>query len=156
MKNLSAQLVLLATLFLVFACGDRAYYERNESIVNHSWSYSDIPKFDVHITDVDVRYDVWVNVRHSNAYRYANLFFLSHEKGPALKDTAHRHEIKLAELDGRWTGNSAGSLYTNKLLVKENYQFPDTGMYSFSIEQNMRENPLRDITDIGLTIVKKP
>ncbi len=156
MKNISALLVLLTTLFLVYACGDRAYYEQNASITNHSWSYSDVPKFDVHITDPSIRYDIWVNVRHTNAYRYANLFFLLHEKGPAVKDTVHRYEIKLAELDGRWTGNSAGSRYTNKLLVKENYQFPDSGVYTFSIEQNMRENPLRDITDVGLTLVRKP
>ncbi|GHE29398.1 gliding motility lipoprotein GldH [Sphingobacterium griseoflavum] len=156
MKDLSVRLLFLSILFLCDACNESAVFQRNESILNHSWSYSDIPRFDVHVTDASAHYDIWVNIRHDNDYRYANLFFLLHEKGPLLSDTSHRYEIKLAELDGRWTGKSAGSLYVNQLLVKDAYQFPDTGIYHFAIEQNMRENPLRNITDVGITVVKKP
>lgn len=140
----------------VVACSDSAFYEKNESINKRSWSYAELPKFDVAITDSKAKYDIWINVRHSGEYNYSNLFLLVHEKGPQTKDTAYRYEMKLAELDGRWTGNTAGSLYENNLLIKENYTFPDTGLYSFLIEQNMRENPLRDISDIGIKLVQKP
>lgn len=146
---------LLFTL-LVASCQEAAFYETNAPIKNRSWNYGDMPKFDVNITDNKAKYDLWVNIRHTGEYNYANIFLLVHEKGPQTKDTAYRYEMKLAELDGRWTGNTAGNLYENELLIKENYTFPDTGTYSFTIEQNMRENPLRDISDIGIKLVQKP
>ncbi|WP_437919399.1 gliding motility lipoprotein GldH [Sphingobacterium sp. LRF_L2] len=149
-------IVSLFLSLLVISCGDQAFYEVNKAIPNRSWNYSEIPVFSVRVTDRTAKYNLWVNLRHSNEYNYANVFLLIHEKGPAISDTAIRYELKLAELDGRWLGKSAGNLYSVERLLKENYSFPDTGLYTFSIEQNMRENPLRDISDIGLKIVKKP
>lgn len=156
MKHHRQYLAFLSLLLAFSGCSEPAFYETNTRIADRKWSYADVPKFEVHITDAQSRYDISVNVRHSAAYKYSNIFFLLHEKGPGIKDTAYRHEMKLAELDGRWLGRSAGNLYENQLLLKENYAFPDTGLYQFGVEQNMRENPLLDITDVGLKLIKKP
>jgi gliding motility-associated lipoprotein GldH len=156
MKDLLGRLLFLSMLLLGSACGDSALFERNESITNRSWSYSDVPTFDFHIADAGRKYDIWVNVRHTNDYKYSNLFILLRQHGPGLKDTVQRYEIKLAEADGRWTGSSAGNLYASERLVKKDVMFPDTGHYSFAIEQNMRENPLKEIADVGLKVVEKP
>jgi gliding motility-associated lipoprotein GldH len=61
----------------------------------------------------------------------------------------------LAESDGRWLGNSAGNLYGQTVLLRENFTFPDTGKYVFSVGQSMRENPLRGINDVGIKIIKR-
>lgn len=76
-----------------------------------------------------------------------------YEKGPHTKEYIFRKELKLAQLDGKWTGKSAGSLYTQQSLIHKDYVFPDTGVYHFSIEQNMRDNPLMEISDVGLNII---
>ncbi|SFS74281.1 gliding motility lipoprotein GldH [Sphingobacterium wenxiniae] len=154
MKTIGYNFLVIIFLMLT-SCGDQAFYEKNEPIKNRSWAYNEIPQFEVHITDKNIKYDVFVNLRHTTHYGFSNLFVLVHEKGPQLRDTAFRHELKLAELDGRWTGKGAGSLFQNQLLIKENFTFPDTGVYHFAIEQNMRENPLKEISDVGLKIVQK-
>lgn len=154
MKMLKPFVMGMVTM-LALACGDQHFFEKNVAIPNRSWNYSEMPKFEVAITDNKATYDIWINVRNTGEYNYANLFLLVHENGPKLRDTAFRYELKLAEVDGRWTGKSAGSLYENQLLLKENFSFPDTGKYTFAVEQNMRENPLRDITDIGIKIKKR-
>ncbi|KGE14674.1 gliding motility lipoprotein GldH [Sphingobacterium deserti] len=156
MKDLFTRLLFLSVLLFGNACSDSALFERNESIADRSWSYSDVPTFAIKITDAKSKYDLWVNVRHTNDYSYSNLFILFSQQGPGLKDTVQRYEIKLAEQDGRWTGSSAGNLYANQRLVKKDFVFPDTGIYNFGIEQNMRENPLKEIADVGLKVVKKP
>jgi len=35
-----------------------------------------------------------------------------------------------------------------------NYKFPAKGVYHFEIEQNMRDNPLREVNDVGLRVEK--
>lgn len=137
------------------SCTNGTFYEKNEPIPNRSWTYEKKPAFNIHIDDSKAKYDIYINLRHSNEYRFSNLFVLLHEKGNNLADTAYRKEIPLAQLDGRWLGNSAGSLYEVQYLAKENFVFPDTGTYTFAIEQNMRETPLKDIVDVGIKVIKK-
>ncbi|MCA5005388.1 gliding motility lipoprotein GldH [Sphingobacterium bovistauri] len=148
----------LAFIFLLFSlgsCMDNSSFEENKVIANRSWDYAQIPTFSVKIKDNKAKYDVLISVRHTNQYDFSNLFILLHEKGKGLLDTAYRKEIKLAELDGKWTGKSSGSLYETQYLAKENFTFPDTGTYTFSIEQNMRVNPLTEISDVGIKLLKK-
>lgn len=144
----------IAVTFLS-SCVDASFYEENKSINNAAWTYDNKPSFQVKIDDNKAKYDVYINVRHNNAYDFSNIFVLLHEKGNKLQDTAFRKEIKLAELDGKWLGKSSGSIYELDYLAKENYSFPDTGTYSFEIEQNMRINPLKDVVSVGFKVVKK-
>ena len=137
------------------SCDSPALFDQNISIPDRSWTYDQKPTFPIQIEDKNAKYNIYINVRHSKAYDYSNLYVLLAEKGSKLKDTAYRKEIQLAELDGRWLGKSAGSVYQMEYLAKENFSFPDTGKYTFTIEQNMRVNPLKDIVDIGLKVVKK-
>ncbi|WP_164110020.1 MULTISPECIES: gliding motility lipoprotein GldH [Sphingobacterium] len=143
------------TLIFLVSCTNDAVYEKNQPISNRSWSYEEKPHFEVHIEDNKSKYNLYINLRHSNDYDFSNIFVLLHEKGNKLIDTAYRKEIPLAQLDGRWLGNSAGSLYEVQYLAKENFVFPDTGVYTFAIEQNMRETPLKDVVDVGIKVVKQ-
>jgi gliding motility-associated lipoprotein GldH len=145
---------LLLAMFMM-SCTDAAYFEQNKAISNRSWAYSDVPEFAVHIDDSTATYDVYINLRHSGGYDFSNIYVLLHQAGSKLLDTAYRAEITLAELDGRWLGQSAGTLYELQYLAHQNFVFPDTGIYTFAIEQNMRQNPLKDVADVGIKLVKK-
>lgn len=146
----------LLAVFLSFAsCTDAAFYEENKSIDKRSWAYYDLQEFAVHIDDSKAKYDVFINLRHTGGYDYANIYLLLHHSGPGLQDTAYRKEITLAELDGRWLGRSAGTLYEIQALAHQDFVFPDTGTYRFVIEQNMRQNPLGDVADVGIKLIKK-
>lgn len=142
-------------IFFFASCTNNAVYEENRAISERSWSYDEKPRFDVHIDDNKPKYNIYINLRHTNEYDFSNIFVLLHEKGSKLADTAYRKEISLAQLDGRWLGNSAGSIYEVQYLAKENFTFPDTGVYTFVIEQNMRQDPLKDIVDVGIKVVKQ-
>ena len=154
MKN-NKFLIGCILLLLFVSCDSNTIIDENISINNKEWLHSDKPGFKVHITDISKRYDVKLNIRHTLHYPYANLFILIHQKGPKTKEYSYRKELKLAKVDGKWTGNSAGSLYTQQSLIHQNYSFPDTGVYHFTFEQNMRDNPLIGISDIGLNIISR-
>lgn len=137
------------------SCNSNAIFDQNSTIKDRVWTYDQKPSYAVQVNDNTAKYNIYINLRHTSEYSYSNLFVLLHEKGSQLKDSAYRKEIPLAALDGRWLGKSAASLYSVSYLAKENFSFPDTGKYIFSIEQNMRENPLKDIVDIGIKVVKQ-
>lgn len=140
---------------LVVSCGDNALVDKNIAIEGRTWDYENKPHIEVEVMDTNQRYDVFLNLRHTNQYPYSNIFVLLHQQHPnGLRDTT-RVEIRLAEPDGRWLGNGTGSLFSYQQLAKGNYVFPDTGRYVFSFEQNMRENPLPAVSDIGLRIVPR-
>ncbi|SRR5690606_1163348 len=143
------------TFFFTLSCEYDAFYEQNEAITSRSWTYQDIPEFPVHIVDKNAKYDIFINLRHGSDYDFSNIFVLLHQKGPQLADTTYREEIPLAQLDGRWLGRSAGGLYEVQYLAHPDFVFPDTGIYTFGIEQNMRQNPLTDISDVGIKLIKK-
>ncbi|QNL50710.1 gliding motility lipoprotein GldH [Olivibacter sp. SDN3] len=134
-------------------CSDQALLDEFKAIPNQSWNYSDIPTFDVQVKDKDRAYKLKINVRITADYRYANLFLLVHQKGPGMEESlTKRVELKVADKDGRWLGKGAGSLYSYQIAYDNNYLFPDTGTYAFRLEQNMRDNPLKGISDIGFCV----
>ena len=143
---------MLAVGILMGSCTDTAVFDKNVAIADNTWLYDDQPRLTAHITDTTQRYDIYLNLRHTPDYRYSNIFLLVHQSGPGIQDTTERCELRLAEPDGRWLGRSAGSLYAHQQRIKESVRFSDTGQYHFVIEQNMRENPLREVADVGIRI----
>ncbi|MEC3878027.1 gliding motility lipoprotein GldH [Parapedobacter sp. 10938] len=137
---------------LIVSCTGTAVLDKNIAIADNTWHYDDQPQLTAHITDTVQRYDIYLNLRHTPGYRYSNIFLLVHQSGPSMQDTTERIELRLAESDGRWLGRSTGSMYAYQQLIKENVHFPDTGLYHFTIEQNMRENPLHEVTDVGIRV----
>ena len=137
---------------LTASCTDSAVLDENVAITDNTWHYDDQPQLTAHITDPGQRYNIYLNLRHTPDYRYSNIFVLVHQSGPGMQDTTERFELPLAEPDGRWRGRSAGSMYAHQQLIKEQVHFPDTGLYRFTIEQNMREDPLHGVADVGIRV----
>ncbi|MGK6352644.1 gliding motility lipoprotein GldH [Parapedobacter sp. DT-150] len=142
----------LGMALLAASCMDTAVVDQNVAIADHAWQYADQPRLTARITDTGKRYNVYLNLRHTPEYQYSNIFVLLHQHWPDGSDTTERIELPLAAPDGRWLGEGGGSVFTHQQLIKQSVQFPDTGTYTFVIEQNMRENPLREITDVGIRI----
>jgi len=139
---------------LLSSCNDEAIIDEFKPVPNRLWNYNFIPSFEVKVLDKEVAYRLKVNVRLSADYKYANLFLLIHQTNPHTSATAtKRIELKVADKDGRWLGKGVGSLYSYQIAYHKNYHFPDTGIYQFKIEQNMRDNPLKGISDIGICVL---
>jgi gliding motility-associated lipoprotein GldH len=158
MKRLYAFLfpcILVAVLFSVTGCTDpNAVIDQNTEINNNNWSYTNKGTFDVPINDEHIPYNLSLNLRVTGDYKYSNIFVLIYQTGPDKKPTGLRYEFKLANPDGEWLGEGSGNLYSFQIPFRKNYKFPAKGTYHFSIEQNMRDNPLREVSDVGLRVEK--
>jgi len=146
-------------VFLIAAafsgCADpNAIVDKNTGIDNHNWSYVNLVKYDVEIDNEKIPYNLYFNLRVTGDYKYSNIFILMHENGPGVKNDVNRYEFKLANADGEWLGKGSGNLYEYQMMFRANYMFPAKGVYHFAIEQNMRDNPLHEVSDVGLRVEK--
>ncbi|MBV8390416.1 MAG: gliding motility lipoprotein GldH [Mucilaginibacter sp.] len=148
-----AALPVLAMLFLNSCSDPGMIIDQNTPVDNHNWSYANTVKNTVKIDDPSIAYNIYINLRVTGEYKYSNIFVLLHKGGPGLKGTT-RFEIKLANLDGEWLGQGSGNLYSYQVPIMTNFKFPAKGTYSFSIEQNMRDNPLHEVNDVGMRVEK--
>jgi len=141
-------------LLLTAGCTDPSrVIDQNTSIENHNWSYANGVKFPVTIDDASVPYNIYINLRVTGDYRYSNIFVLLRRSGPQLKGLT-RFEIKLADKDGQWLGQGSGNLYSYQVPLITDFKFPAKGTYQFEVEQNMRDNPLHEVSDVGLRVEK--
>jgi gliding motility-associated lipoprotein GldH len=158
MKRAFKLLYLLTALFIITALGScadpNAVIDNNIEIDNHNWSYVNQVKNDVKIDDEKVGYNLYFNLRVTGDYRYSNIFILLHETGPDNKPIVTRYEFKLANKDGEWLGDGSGNLYSYQIMFMSDHHFPAKGIYHFAIEQNMRDNPLHEVSDVGLRVEK--
>jgi gliding motility-associated lipoprotein GldH len=147
-------LPVLITWFLSSCSDPNSVIDKNTEIDNHNWSYDNLVKYDVKIDDEKIPYNLYLNLRVTGDYKYSNIFVLIHQTGPNNKSAATRYEFKLANADGEWLGEGSGNLYSYQVLFRSAYHFPAKGNYRFAIEQNMRDNPLHEVSDVGLRIEK--
>jgi gliding motility-associated lipoprotein GldH len=129
--------------------------DHNVTITDQNWSYVDKIKLDVKIDDPSAFYNVYFNLRITPDYKYSNLFVLIHQTGPDKKTKNIRQEYTLANPDGEWLGQGSGNLYNYQIPSRLHYKFPTKGVYHFVIEQNMRDNPLHEVSDVGLRVEKE-
>ena len=145
---------ILITLYCSGCTDPNAVIDKNTEIDNHNWAYVNPVKYDVNITNADIPYNLYFNLRVTADYKYSNIFVLMHQTGPDKKQLVTRYEFKLANNDGEWLGNGSGNLYSYQMMYKSEYKFPAKGVYHFAIEQNMRDNPLHEVSDVGLRVEK--
>lgn len=145
---------LLSLIVVLTGCTSNHLTDVNVTIPDNSWLYAKSLKTNFVISDSTQAYHLNFKVRNTADYRYSNLYVVMRLKGNGLAK-ALRYQFKIAKADGQWTGKGSGDLYTNTFTLLSNYRFDKAGTYELEIEQNMRDNPLTGISDIGITLTKQ-
>ncbi len=145
---------LIVALLTLTACDKNRVFEDYKTIKNAEWSYKDQPTFLIDIQDTTVGYTLYFNIRNNGNYLYNNLWVRMHIEEPSKPERTERFEFTLAEPDGRWLGTGIGDIYSNQILLQENIRFQRKGIYTIKWEQNMRDEPLIGIEDVGMRVEK--
>jgi len=154
-------LILLTALYSLSAIGCQNVnnlntYEKHVAIPAYSWNYGFRPSFVVAISDTAARYNIFVTLRHTNAYPFSNLWLLISTNFAGEKPSTHRVELPLADKQGRWLGSGMDDIFEHRIPIQQHARFDKAGSYHFSFEQNMRINPLPHVMSVGLRIEKVP
>lgn len=145
----------MVTVFLLNACARLDVYEKNVSIPKYEWRYNFQPSFDFSITDTASAYMIYIVVRHTDAYRYNNIWLNIGTKNPGDSIRNQRFELQLASDAKGWEGVGMDDIWeVRKPITKGPVKFNKAGTYSFTLSQIMRENPLPNIMSAGVRVEK--
>ena len=152
-NNISYTLIVAVIFF--FSCKQLDLFEKNNPIPNHSWSsrYSSNAQF--LITDTNAVYNIFIILRHTDAYKYNNIWLNIGIKVP--KDTMQFKKINLVLGDDSkgWDGTGMGDIwYVKRRINNQPYKFKKSGVYEFSIFNIMRDDPLLEIMSVGISVEK--
>lgn len=155
MKRCKAVWLFCSVIALLLnGCDADTIIDSNISLPARNWNYANKIKVVVPIKDVSKSYNIYFKLRHTADYRYSNIFVLAHLTGGGNTKRTIRYEYNLAKPDGQWNGAGSGNLFTYVLPLLTNYRFFSPGNYQIEIEQNMRDNPLKEISDAGIKVTQ--
>jgi gliding motility-associated lipoprotein GldH len=98
---------------------------------------------------------VYVILRHTDLYKYNNIWLKVGLKTPADSFNYQKVNLVLASDSKGWDGTGMDDIYeVRKSISAAPFSFKTVGNYTFSIAQIMRENPLKNILNVGLRVEK--
>ncbi|MFN8244173.1 MAG: gliding motility lipoprotein GldH [Ferruginibacter sp.] len=155
---LAIHIFLLAVLPAVWfsSCRPIDVYEKSTPIPGYKWKSNFTVKGSFTIRDTVNRYSIYLVLRHTDAYRYNNIWLHIGLQAPGDTMFFQRTDLQLASDASGWEGTGMNDIWeVRKLLNGEPRRFRRAGTYQFSIAQIMREDPLPEIMSVGLRIQKE-
>lgn len=155
-KSLMKICLILPVLFLLFSgCDKEKFFDQSVSIPEDSWPADKEIVFNVNIEDTISPYRFYINVRNSATYRYSNIYFFLTTEFPGGGMSRDTIECTLADKTGKWLGRGTGNYRDNRVFIRENIRFPKKGTYHFRLNQAMREQKLKGISEAGIRLEKQ-
>ena len=146
-----------AVLSILFACNKMDVFEKNVSLPNHSWQSNFQPAIEFEITDTASVYNLYIVVRHTNSYKYNNLWIKATVQEPGSEKTQSRqYDLLLANDSEGWLGDGMDDIFEHRILIQPRTKFSKPGKYRIIIQQIMRQDPLEHVMNIGLRVEKAP
>ena len=145
-------LVVISFCLLLSSCTQLDVFEKDTTIPQYLWADTFKPAFNFDITDTTVQYKLFIVVRHTDAYRYDNLWLNIGSKFPGDTMSYQKLELQLGNDATGWDGNGMDDIWeVRKPIARGAFR---AGKYTFSIGQIMREDPLPNIMSVGVRIEK--
>lgn len=151
-----AILPVAASAVLLAGCTQLGVFEKNVSFKNHSWESSNHPSFTFTISDTTALYSLFVVIRHTDAYRFNNIWLKLSRQGP---DTTYTQQLdlSLANTAQGWLGTGMDDIWEQRIPVTDGaFRFRKSGNYTFTLEQIMRQDPLQHVLNAGIRVEKQP
>ncbi len=149
-----ALLFLVACPLFIMSCNPIGVFEENIAFKNQEWASTNKPAFRFHITDTVAAYNIYLVLRHTDAYSYNNIWIRLARKGP---DTTYQQQVdlRLANNNQGWLGSGMDDVWEQRItLTQGTTLFRKSGDYEFTLEQIMRQDPLQHVMNVGIRVEK--
>lgn len=145
---------VLGLCLLAVSCGSKNLLDETGETPLPAWDYDEPVCFGFFLDapDTALPCDLIFSLKHTRDFAWSNAFFLITTVFPDMNTTVDTLECLLAEPSGRWYGSRLGKYHSMSVLYKQGIRFPMPGEYRFMIQHAMREDALRDITEVGLKV----
>lgn len=142
-------------LFLTSCIPTLDVFEKDIIIPQQQWQSSFKPQIDFKIDDTTSLYNIYLVLRHADAYNYNNIWIKASVQQPGdATAKSLQYNVTLATNQKGWLGNGIDDIYEQRVLIQPQTKFAKAGDYHFTLEQVMREDPLLHVLSAGLRIEK--
>jgi gliding motility-associated lipoprotein GldH len=146
--------VFLFTLPLFHSC------TTNENVVLNTfektdaggWQWKQGKKFTFTVEDSTYYYSLICGLRIQTGYSYSNIWMVYKLDGP-VSSQKNQFEIVLSDNTGKWLGKGQGNLISYEKSFVSGLKLKP-GQYTVELAQNMRDEKLSGVSDVGLKVVK--
>ncbi len=139
----------------LFSCKQIDLYEKDTVIPKYEWQNTFEVKGDFAITDTIALYNLYLVLRHTDAYTYNNIWLNIGFQSPGDSMHFQKVDLQLANDASGWEGTGMNDIWEVRKIVNDTPKpFKKQGIYKFSIAQIMRDNPLLNVMSAGLRIEK--
>lgn len=138
------------------ACTTVDLYEKTVPLPDREWKSDYKPTFTFTIRDTVPVYQVFLVLRHNEKYNFNNLWLNVYSQAPGDTVVITRVDKILATNEKGWLATAMDDLYEHRLpLPLPEFRITKPGEYKFTLEHIMREDPLKNVMNVGIRIEKK-
>ena len=138
---------------LAISCKRLDVYEKNTAIPNYQWKADYKPSFQFIINDTTDSYQIFVVLRHTDAYAFNNIWLNVGMQAPGDTLRQQKLEVTLGNDAVGWEGTGMNDIWeVRKAITNGPIRLKKTGVYNFSIAQIMRQNPLAELLSVGVRV----
>jgi gliding motility-associated lipoprotein GldH len=151
-------LVLLTSCFVsatvLFSCNTIDVFEKFESFPKNEWHVSKQPTFSFEVKDSTARYYIYFVIRHTDAYKYNNIWVNISTQSPTGTKQTQLVNLKLADNIKGWLGAGMDDIFDSRIKITNAPVALKAGVYNFTIAQAMRDEPLAAVLSAGIRVEK--
>jgi len=149
-------LVFTTCLLLLSSCTQVDVFEKHATIPKQVWGSRLKPEITFDIEDTISRYNIYIVIRHTDAYRYKNIWINIHTESPTGIVQNQPLNLQLATDSKGWLGSGMDDIFEHRILITppQSPEKLNKGTYHFKLENIMREDPLKNVMNVGIRLEK--
>lgn len=154
-QNSKFKIAICLLLIAFISCKQLDVYEKSTTIPQYQWQSNFKATGEVSIADTATAYNMYIVLRHTDAYKYNNIWLNVSVQAKADTVVNQKLDINLATDATGWEGVAMNDIWeVRKRITAVPFKFKQKTNYQFSIAQVMRDNPLLNIMSAGIRVEK--
>lgn len=149
--------VVLSFLAIVALCScdeNRIFEKHSSAFPQFRWQQGQELSFSPSIEDTAATYSITLAMRHVNGFQFAELKANMVVTSPSGNEQAMSYTIPVMDGKGGYHSECALDLCDLEHVVESNWQFAESGTYTFRIDHDMPVATLPNVMEVGLIIDK--
>ena len=139
---------------VLFSCNTIDVFEKFESFPKNEWHVSKQPTFSFEVKDTTSLYHIYFVIRHTDAYKYNNIWVNITTQSPSGTKQTQLVNIKLADNANGWLGAGMDDIFDSRIKITKASVSLKAGLYQYTIAQAMRDEPLAAVLSAGIRVEK--
>ncbi len=144
----------LFVIVIMNSCQTKQLFEQSTIYPDHHWASKQANEYQFSITDTAAAYKVFFVIRHHNAYHYKNIWLQLNTTSPNDSVSKQSLNLNLADDEKGWLGTGMDDIYDQRIPISVEPVHFKKGVYKFTLQHTMREDPLDNILSTGIRVEK--